>query len=149
MKKKAKKGKKVHRAKARVVPEGREAIGRMKGKAALAGAVGTLCRFFCLKLVAGCAACLPLGTLVVNGVGAFLAGLLFAVVRNKLQILEPWVPVLMIGFLGAFTTFSTLMLETMNLALAGSWGKATWNLLGQNVFGLLAVLGGIAVGRIL
>lgn len=40
MKKKAKKGKKVHRAKARVVPEGREAIGRMKGKAALAGAVG-------------------------------------------------------------------------------------------------------------
>lgn len=40
MKKKAKKGKKVHRAKARVVPEGREAIGRMKGKAALAGAIG-------------------------------------------------------------------------------------------------------------
>ena len=116
---------------------------------ALAGAVGTLCRFFCLKLVAGCAACLPLGTLVVNGVGAFLAGLLFAVVRNKLQILEPWVPVLMIGFLGAFTTFSTLMLETMNLALAGSWGKATWNLLGQICFGLLAVFGGIAVGRIL
>ena len=55
----------------------------------------------------------------------------------------------MIGFLGAFTTFSTLMLETVNLALAGAWGKAALNLLGQHCSGLLAAFAGIAVGRIL
>ena len=115
----------------------------------LAGAAGTLFRFLCLRLAAGCAAFFPFGTFAVNVVGAFLAGLLFALLRTRFQSLELWAQVLMIGFLGAFTTFSTLMLETVNLALAGAWGKAALNLLGQNCSGLLAAFAGIAVGRIL
>ena len=84
-----------------------------------------------------------------NIAGAFLAGLLFALAKNRLPGLAPWLPVLMIGFLGAFTTFSTFMLESVNLALSGSWGKAALNLLGQNITGCLAAFAGIALGRVI
>ena len=84
-----------------------------------------------------------------NIAGAFLAGLLFALAKNRMPGLAPCLPVLMIGFLGAFTTFSTFMLESVNLVLSGSWGKAALNLLGQNITGCLAAFAGISLGRII
>lgn len=113
----------------------------------LAGMLGTLCRYFGLKLVTAYSGSFPLGTFAVNILGAFLAGLLFAVAKNRLHGLEPWLPVVLIGFLGAFTTFSTLMLETVNMALAGAWSKAVLNILAQNITGVLAAFAGIALGR--
>lgn len=91
----------------------------------------------------------PLGTLVINLSGAFLLGLLFAwaIERDVLpaSIRGP----LMIGFLGAYTTFSTFMLESWRLVEDGAWPLAAANLVGSVVLGLVAVLAGLALGRML
>jgi CrcB protein len=91
----------------------------------------------------------PLGTLVVNLSGAFLLGLLFAwAVERDVLPREIRGPVL-IGFIGAYTTFSTWMLESMRLFEDGAWLLAALNLVGPMVLGMLAVAGGLALGRLL
>ena len=91
----------------------------------------------------------PLGTLVVNLSGAFLLGLLFAwAVERDVLPREIRGPV-MIGFIGAYTTFSTWMLESMRLFEDGAWQLAALNLVGPVVLGMLAVAGGLALGRLL
>lgn len=91
----------------------------------------------------------PLGTLVVNLVGSLLLGLLFAWVIER-NLLPPGVRVpVMIGFLGAFTTYSTFMLESWRLIEDGAWVLALVNVGGSAVAGLLAVLAGLAIGRAL
>ncbi len=91
----------------------------------------------------------PLGTLVINLAGSFLLGLLFAWVIER-DLLAPEVRgPLMIGFLGAFTTFSTFMLESWRLVEDGAWALALLNLGGSLALGLVAVLAGLAVGRLL
>jgi CrcB protein len=91
----------------------------------------------------------PYGTLVINLTGAFLLGLLFAwaIERDVLprEVRGP----LMIGFLGAYTTFSTLMLESWRLVEDGAWQLGLVNLAGSVVLGVIAVVGGLAVGRLL
>ncbi|MEO5964473.1 MAG: fluoride efflux transporter CrcB [Candidatus Limnocylindrales bacterium] len=91
----------------------------------------------------------PFGTLVINLTGALLLGLLFAwaIERDVLpsEVRGP----LMIGFLGAYTTFSTFMLESWRLIEDGAWQLATVNLVGSVVLGLIAVLAGLALGRLL
>jgi CrcB protein len=89
----------------------------------------------------------PAGTFVVNLSGAFALGLLFALALEKASI-DPRIrgPV-MIGFIGAYTTFSTLMLESWRLAEDGSWGLALLNLTLSVVLGMGAVLAGLTVGR--
>ena len=91
----------------------------------------------------------PFGTLVINVSGSFVLGLLFAwaIERDVLpaDIRGP----LMIGFIGAYTTFSTLMLESWRLVEDGSWQLAAINLAGSVALGMLAVVAGLAVGRLL
>jgi CrcB protein len=89
----------------------------------------------------------PLGTFVINLSGAFALGLLFALALEKAAI-DPRIrgPV-MIGFLGAYTTFSTLMLESWRLAEDGSWGLALLNIGLSGVLGMCAVFAGLSVGR--
>jgi CrcB protein len=55
----------------------------------------------------------------------------------------------MVGFLGAYTTFSTLTLETWRLAEDGSYGLALANMGGSMALGLIAVVAGLALGRAL
>ena len=55
----------------------------------------------------------------------------------------------MIGFLGAYTTFTTFMLESWRLVEDGAWALAAVNLVGSVVLGLVAVVAGLAVGRAL
>lgn len=91
----------------------------------------------------------PLGTLVINLTGTFALGVLFAWVIER-NVLPPDVRLpLMIGFLGAYTTFSTFMLESWRLVEEGAYGLATANLVGSVVLGLVAVVAGLAVGRLI
>ena len=55
----------------------------------------------------------------------------------------------MIGFVGAYTTFSTLMLESWRLLEDGATGLALANLIGSVVLGMVAVFVGIGLGRVL
>ena len=89
----------------------------------------------------------PLGTFVINISGSFVVGLLFAwaMERDVLPV-SVRAPV-MIGFLGAYTTFSTWMLESWRLVEDGAWGLALLNLAGSVAIGLVAVIAGLAVGR--
>ena len=91
----------------------------------------------------------PFGTLVVNLTGSFLLGVLFAwVIERNVLPADVRAPV-MIGFIGAYTTFSTFMLESWRLVEDGAWALATANLVGSVVLGLVAVVAGLAVGRAL
>ena len=111
----------------------------------LAGAVGALLRYGCVRGVALLGGAFPWGTLLVNYVGAFLAGLCFILAKERW---EPfWVTVCFVGFLGAFTTFSTFALESVRLGMEGQVLKAMGNVLLQNVSGLLAVWLGMLAAK--
>jgi CrcB protein len=91
----------------------------------------------------------PFGTLVVNLTGAFVLGLLFAwATERDVLPAEIRAPV-MIGFIGAYTTFSTWMLESWRLVEGGAWQLAALNIAGSVALGLVAVVAGLAVGRAL
>lgn len=90
----------------------------------------------------------PWGTLIVNVSGSFALGLLFALSVER-GVLSPALraPVL-IGFIGAYTTFSTLTLETWRLVETGSYLAAVANMGGSVVLGIIAVVAGLAIGRL-
>ncbi len=90
----------------------------------------------------------PWGTLCVNLVGCFLIGLLWEISNNLLigQNLKNFV---FIGGLGAFTTFSTFGLETLNLLRAGEMKFAALNIFTSNFLGLVLVFLGFLLGRLL
>ncbi len=89
----------------------------------------------------------PFGTLVVNATGSFLMGMLITIIFERFDGIGPQLrALLLIGFLGGYTTFSSFSLETLNLIENGAWWNALLNIF-LNVFlcvGLscLGVLGG-------
>ncbi len=90
----------------------------------------------------------PYGTLVVNALGAFFAGLLFVLILDRLEGLANHLrPFLLTGFLGGFTTFSTFSLETLNLFENNGAGFAILNILLNITLCLFMVWLGIWGGR--
>jgi CrcB protein len=113
----------------------------------IAGAAGALARYGLEGLVSRRATAFPWGTFVVNISGAFLLGLLFTVLTERL-VVAPWLrSAVTIGFLGAYTTFSTLTLETFRLFEEGSYVAAAMNIFGSIFVGLVAVFTGVVLGR--
>jgi CrcB protein len=86
---------------------------------------------------------LPLGTLLVNMVGSFAIGIVYVLLVEREMIHPDWRGVLMVGFLGAFTTFSTFSLETISLLEAGHLGHALAYMIGSAL--LCVLMAGIAV----
>jgi CrcB protein len=93
------------------------------------------------------AAAFPYGTLVVNLSGSLLIGILFAITVERGVLSAELRGPLMIGFVGAYTTFSTLALESWRLAEDGSLALAALNLGGSMLLGVIAVVAGLAIGR--
>lgn len=89
----------------------------------------------------------PFGTLLINLSGSFVLGLFLAVTTERLLVDPSWRLFFAVGFLGAYTTFSTYTYESVQLLLAGNWWLGLANLLGSNLLGLLASVLGIALGR--
>jgi CrcB protein len=121
---------------------------------ACGGACGAIARFAVARAVqrlAGAELGMPWGTLSVNVVGSFLFGLLFVVIGDGRFVGEAGQPVarfgLLVGFLGAFTTFSTFAFETSQLLVHGRVLLAVGNVVLQNVCAVLAVALGIALAR--
>ncbi len=89
----------------------------------------------------------PWGTLVINASGSLVLGFLFALtVERGVLPAESRAPV-MVGFIGAYTTFSTLMLESWRLIEDGSVVTGVLNLAGSSIIGIVAVLVGLTLGR--
>jgi fluoride exporter len=115
----------------------------------LGGFVGANARFVVARLVGAMFETrFPLGTFVINISGSFLLGVLGTIVAQKLMPnAEAMRLALGVGFLGAFTTFSTFEFETHALFDDGSWLTATTNMFASLFVGLLAVRAGIVVAK--
>lgn len=83
------------------------------------GALGALSRFWLAGLLNDKADKLPIGTLTCNILGSLIMGVLFVLIMEKARLPPELRPLLMVGFLGAFTTFSSFSLETVALIQQG------------------------------
>jgi CrcB protein len=88
-----------------------------------------------------------LGTLAVNLTGCLLLGLFLSLTEERFFIPTPWRTVGAVGFLGAYTTFSTLMFESVDRLESGDILTAIANLAGSVLLGLIATYLGLAAGR--
>ena len=114
----------------------------------IAGACGALARYGLQAWIDPRSNGLPWGTFVINMSGAFLLGLVFTLTTERFSV-EPWLrTALTVGFLGAYTTFSTLAFETVRLLDGGEWVAAFFNMAGSAVLGVIAVTAGIMVARV-
>lgn len=91
----------------------------------------------------------PFGTLVVNATGCFLLGFVFTLLTERLLPHASLRISLTVGFLGAYTTFSTFSFETVRLIEDGALLLAASNILVSLVAGIVAVYAGISLGRVL
>lgn len=97
---------------------------------ALGGAVGAVLRYLVsngVYVLAG--KDFPYGTLSVNVLGSLLMGILYVLLVERLAFAVEWRAFLMIGVLGAFTTFSTFSIETMLLMESGDYARALLNIM--------------------
>lgn len=116
---------------------------------AVMGSVGTLARYGLSGLVQRWTGTdFPWGTLVVNMLGCFLFGLVWMLAEERLIISGETRFIILTGFMGAFTTFSSFAFETGELLRDSEWWLATGNLVAQNILGLVFLFLGLAVGRL-
>lgn len=87
------------------------------------------------------------GTLSVNVLGSFIVGLVAIALVEKLEVSMEWRAFIMIGFLGAFTTFSSFSLESMHYLQEGEVHKAMLNISVSVIGCLIAVWAGLMLGR--
>ncbi len=117
---------------------------------AVLGAAGTLARYGLSGWVQRAAGGgFPWGTLVVNIAGCFLFGLVWAVSEGRLAIRPEYRTIVLVGFMGAFTTFSTFAFETTQLLREAQWWAAFFNVAAQNLSGILFLFLGLAIGKAL
>lgn len=116
----------------------------------LAGAFGALARYGLGGLVQRYSGVtFPWGTFVVNILGSFLFGFVWSLVEQRMVMSAESRIIILSGFLGAFTTFSSFMFETSSLVGEAQWGLAILNLVGQIGLGLVVMFLGLAAGRLI
>ena len=116
---------------------------------AAGGAAGAVMRWLMasgIQRMAGGA--FPWGTFVVNALGSFLLGFLFVWLIERSSASELMRLALTVGFLGAFTTFSTYSLESIRLLQEGAFTLAFGNIIGQVVLCLMLVWLGVQLARV-
>lgn len=116
---------------------------------ALGGALGAIMRYRLSKFLPQLINTIfPIGTMAVNIIGCFFIGFFYDLFENI--VVDPdHKSLITIGFLGAFTTFSTYSLETVNLIRDGEIRLCIYNVLLSNILGLIFVIAGLYSSRIM
>ncbi len=89
----------------------------------------------------------PLGTFIINVSGSFLIGLLMPLFTERFMVNPQWRLFFAVGFLGAYTTFSTFEFETGGLIRDGEWALATLNVVLSVLAGFVALKLGDVIAR--
>ena len=117
---------------------------------AFGGALGAVSRYWLHSVVqrfndSG----FPLGTFAVNVLGSLLIGIFFVLLAEKAQIAEQWRPVIVVGFLGGLTTFSTFSLDALLLFEQGHYNTALFYIISSVALCLIAAFAGMQISRVL
>ena len=115
---------------------------------ALGGALGAIARYWMTSgLNQPGQMAFPLGTLSVNVLGSFFIGGLYICLSERPELSQAYRHLLITGFLGAFTTFSTFSLETLLLIEQGHYNTALFNVLSSVIFCLSSAYLGISLAK--
>ena len=115
----------------------------------IGGASGSLARYLLNNTIMSRAGGrFPVGTVIINISGSFLIGFLMTALSARLDLNPRWRLLLVVGFLGGYTTFSSFEWETLGLLRDGSRWLALVNMAGSVIVGYMAVwLGAITAAR--
>ena len=111
------------------------------------GAFGAIARYSLNTLLAKSFAPFPFATFFINVTGSFLIGFLAIIFTEKFTESENWRLFLTVGFLGAYTTFSTFELETFELLREKQLVTAFFYVSASFIVGLFGVFSGVWYGR--
>ncbi len=115
---------------------------------ATGGALGAVSRYWLAGILNDKADRLPVGTLTCNILGSLVMGILFVLIMEKTRLSPELRPLLMVGFLGAFTTFSSFSLETVALLQEGHIMSALIYVLLSVLMCIAALSAGIWITRL-
>jgi len=113
------------------------------------GAVGAMARYWVSGVLNNAEHPLPVGTLLVNVLGSFLMGVCFVLILERTKLSPEMRPLLMTGFMGAFTTFSTFSLEAVAMIQEGHIMSALIYISLSLVLCLLALSAGLWLTRLI
>lgn len=114
----------------------------------LGGFVGANARFYLSREIGNrLGMTFPYGTMLVNISGSLLIGAVFTLLTDRFEIDPLWRQLLIVGFLGGYTTFSSYTLEAIDLMQEGRWTHALLYVLGNNVLSLAACFLGVVTAR--
>ena len=117
---------------------------------AIGGAVGAMSRYWLSTLIENYnSSHSPYGPFLVNVAGSFLIGVCFIVFAEKLHLVDQWRPLIVIGFLGALTTFSTYSLDALLLFQQGHYNTALLYVLSSLLVCLFAAFCGMQLTRVM
>lgn len=91
----------------------------------------------------------PTGTLIINLTGSLLLGFFMTLATERFMLDPRWRLLFAVGFLGAYTTFSTYTFESFKLLSDGQWLPGLLNLFGSAILGVVAVGIGVTLGKLL
>lgn len=91
----------------------------------------------------------PYGTLVINILGSMVVGFFVAWTSERVLADPRWRLLVVVGFCGSFTTFSSFSFETISYFEQGQWLLMWTNILSNNILCLAATLAGMALARVL
>lgn len=91
----------------------------------------------------------PIGTYLVNIIGCFMFGLIWAYAQDRLSLSPEYRVIVLTGFMGAFTTFSTFIFESAALLDSAQWPYFLLNVVGQIITGVILLKFGLTLGRLL
>lgn len=114
---------------------------------AIGGSLGALARYALASTVSNPDHTFPLSTFLANVIGSFVMGVCFILIVEKSLFPQEWRYFLMVGLLGAFTTFSTFSIETLSLLKYHSWQVAGTYMLSSVVGGVAAVFCGAVLAE--